>query len=125
MKKYLLMLTTAVLIFGACSSDKDDNGGITIPDSKQLNQEVYADETRGGINFTATGDWTATVTEKTVSKATAGTSGPEWIALSQYSGSAGTYSLVITMSVNTTGKTRAATILIKSGSDTIEITVTQ
>lgn len=123
------MLTAAVLLFGACSSSDDDNndnggGSVTIPDSSEKTQDLYADEAQGSVKFTATADWTATVVEKSAAKAIA-PSDPDWITLSQYSGSAGTYTLTITLALNTTGNARAASITIRSGSQTVEINVTQ
>ena len=67
-----------------CSGDDGAPKTVVLTGGTQTSQTVYADETQGtggGISFTATADWVATVTEVAVSKA-AGGSSVDWLTLS-------------------------------------------
>lgn len=131
MKKlnYLLLLIPIFLM--SCSGDDGSGEGkqIGLNDLSQQTQQAYADEeTTGGFSFTAHSSWTATVRETTPARSSS--SGVSWLRLllngtETYSGGAGTFTLAIEIDVNPTGATRSATITIKSGSDSITITVTQ
>ena len=125
------LAVTSLVFFGCTKDDDKQNNGsssITIANEKDLTQTAGAnDETTGnGFTFTAKGDWTASVKEVETVKS----SGVSWIKLlcngkETYSGNAGTFTIVISIERNETGKKRAATIEIKSGSDKITISVTQ
>jgi hypothetical protein len=98
---------------------------IEIANEQQLEQTAYADEktTGAGFTFTAKAAWTVSVVETRASSV-------EWLKLminsqESYSGSAGTFNVVIELEPNTSGATRSAVITITSGGDTISITVTQ
>ena len=130
MKKisYLLfiMLIPAFIITG-CSKDSDGDVQIQLPNQSEQTQTGYAnDQTTGGFTFVAKAAWTATVAETTPPRA----SGVSWLRLSlngteAYNGGAGTINLVIELDTNYTGETRSATITVKSGNNSITITVTQ
>lgn len=116
-------LASLVLAFSACKKE----GAVTISDEKQLKQAAYADETTtGSFTFTATDDWTASVKETTTTKK----SSVSWVKLlcngaETYSGSKGTYTIVVSLEINYTGALRTADVEIASGNDKIGIVVTQ
>ena len=115
------------LVVAGCGGDDDAPKNVVLTGGTQTSQTVYADETQGaggGINFTATADWVATVTEVAVSKA-AGGSSVDWLTLSAYSGGAGEYTLQLTLKENNTGADRKAKIEIACAGDIITITVEQ
>ena len=123
-------LAVTSIMFSGCKKDDVNNNqsSITIADPKDLTQTAWADdETTGkGFTFTAKSDWMASVKEVKTTKS----SDVPWITLlcngvETYSGSAGTFTIVISITPNTTGQTRTATIEILSGGDKITITVTQ
>ena len=76
MKKYLLLLLAAVLLFAACNpNDNTDNNGdnqqneqpgktepIVIPASQNLSPTFDANGGTATVSFTTTSDWIATVT---------------------------------------------------------------
>lgn len=123
-KNYFLGFLVAIVL-GACSSEEGEGGGSVIlnPDTP-TSQTIYADETQksGGIKFTATEPWTATVDEV---KTKAGGSSVDWLKLSAYSGGAGEFTLNLTLTPNTTGKSRKAEIRITAGETVLTITVEQ
>ena len=118
------MAFIAAALFASCSDDKDysgDFGQIKVPDTRQLEQTVSADDTQSarGVTFTTEGAWTSTIAE---TRAEA----PAWISISPDRGdAAGSYTLKITLEPNTSGASRTATIVITCGTSKIEITVTQ
>ena len=118
------MAFIAAALLASCSDDKDysgDFGQIKVPDTRQLEQTVSADDTQSarGVTFTTEGAWTSTIAE---TRAEA----PAWISISPDRGdAAGSYTLKITLEPNTSGASRTATIVITCGTSKIEITVTQ
>ncbi len=102
---------------------------ITLPDQSDKNQTAFADEeTTKGFTLIAKSAWTATI-EETVTKATRA-SNVSWLRLTvngaeTYSGAAGTFTIVINIDPNTTGKDRTATITIDCGGEQVKITVMQ
>ena len=125
MKKILFGFLVAIAL-GACSSDEGGtDGSVILTDGTQTTQIVYADETQKGegIKFTATEPWAATVNEATVTRADAGK--VNWLTLSAYSGGAGDFTLNLTLTPNTTGKSRKAEIRITAGKTVITIVVEQ
>lgn len=114
----------AVMLFASCS-DKEDNSGdfgqIKVPDTRQLDQTVGADDTQAskGVTFSTEGAWTSSIAQ---TRADA----PTWITISPDHGdAAGTYTLKIALEPNTTTQTREARITITCGTSKIEIVVTQ
>lgn len=118
------MAFIAAALLASCSDDKDysgDFGQIKVPDTRQLEQTVTADDTQAaqGVTFTTEGAWTSTIAQ---TRAEA----PDWIRISPDHGdAAGSYTLKITLEPNTSEETRTAKIVITCGSSKIEITVTQ
>ena len=120
------MAFMAAALLASCS-DKDndysgDFGQIKVPDTRQLEQTVTADDTQTarGVTFTTEGAWTSTIAEKTRAEA------PDWIGISPDHGdAAGSYTLKITLQPNDSEESRTATIVINCGTSKIEITVTQ
>ena len=121
--KFFMAFIAAALL-ASCSDDKDysgDFGQIKVPDTRQLEQTVSADDTQSarGVTFTTERAWTSTIAE---TRAEA----PAWISISPDRGdAAGSYTLKITLEPNTSGASRTATIVITCGTSKIEITVTQ
>ncbi len=114
------MLCCAALALAGCSDENDPEpyvkGPFTVPDGGQLEQTFSADDSEGGVTFTCTADWTASVTE---------TKSVSWITVSPDHGGPGTYTLKITLLPNDTGSDRSATVTITSGATVIAVTVTQ
>ena len=116
--------------FAACSDEEETLGGKDIQFAAGTSDkiEVYADETagtaEGGISFTTTGAWRATVTPVTKAEDTAGTE--NWVqVVPDHGDAAGDYTIQVVLGVNATGEDRSATITITCGTTTITITVTQ
>ena len=134
---WFLMLLAAG--FAACSDEEETLGGKDIQFAEGTSDkiEVYADETEGtaegGISFTTTGPWRATVTPVTkaggadwLSVGTKAEGETSWVAVvPDHGDEAGAYSIRIELGVNATGADRSATITITCGATTITITVTQ
>ena len=116
----------AVGVLWACSDGEDTTteSAVVLDKTTQTTQTVYADETQKneGIKFTATEPWTATVDEV---KTKAEGSNVDWLKLSAYSGGAGEFTLNLTLTPNTTGKSRKAEIRIVAGKTVLTITVEQ
>ena len=127
-------ICSAVLMtFTGCPADGEDdilkNADISLSNKNDAKQSAFADDasTGQGFTFTAKDDWLASVKE-TGSKGSGGNAA--WIKLTlngveTNSGSAGTYTLVITIETNYTGERREATVEIVCGADRISVTVTQ
>ena len=120
------MAFMAAALLASCSdSDEDysgDFGQIKVPDTRQLEQTVTADDTQAarGVTFTTEGAGTSTIAEKTRAEA------PDWIGISpDHGAAAGSYTLKITLESNTSEASRSATIVITCGTSKIEINVTQ
>ena len=116
--------------FAACSDEEETLGGkdIQFAEGTSSKIEVYADETagtaEGGISFTTTGAWRATVTPVTKAEDAAGTT--DWVqVVPDHGDTAGNYTIQVVLGVNATGADRSATITITCGTTTITITVTQ
>ena len=138
MKRFLFLMLLAAG-FAACSDEEETLGGKDIQFAEGTSDkiEVYADETEGtaegGISFTTTGPWRATVTPVTkaggadwLSVGTKAEGETSWVAVvPDHGDEAGAYSIRIELGVNATGADRSATITITCGATTITITVTQ
>ena len=134
---WFLMLLAAG--FAACSDEEETLGGKDIQFAEGTSDkiEVYADETEGtaegGISFTTTGPWRATVMPVTkaggadwLSVGTKAEGETSWVAVvPDHGDEAGAYSIRIELGVNATGADRSATITITCGATVITITVTQ
>jgi hypothetical protein len=118
-------LTIMTALSGCDPKDATPNP-ITVTDSKQLEQTVYADMTSGAsaVNITTTGTWSSTITQKAQTRDAA--PAPDWISISPDRGDkAGTYSIAITLSPNYSGAERAALITVFCMGTEVVITVTQ
>lgn len=119
------MAFIAAALLASCSDKGDDYSGdfgqIKVPDTRQLEQTVTADDTQAaqGVTFTTEGAWTSAITQ---TRAEA----PAWITISPDHGdAAGSYTIKITLDSNNSEETRTAKIVISCGTSKIEITVTQ
>ncbi|WP_231290997.1 BACON domain-containing protein [Alistipes timonensis] len=123
--KFFMAFMAAALLASCSDKDNDysgDFGQIKVPDTRQLEQTVTANDTQTarGVTFTTEGAWTSTIAEKTRAEA------PDWIGISPDHGdAAGSYTLKITLQPNDSEESRTATIVINCGTSKIEITVTQ
>jgi hypothetical protein len=114
-------------LFSGCSKDKngtDSPKPITVANSEQLTQTVYADKTTGAsaVQISTTGAWTSSIAETTATRAAA----PSWISISPSSGNqAGDYTIAISVEPNLTGADRTATVSITCEGSTTTITLTQ
>lgn len=123
----ILLSLFAAATLTACGGDDNDGkwsgnfGQVEVPDTRELEQTVGADDTQGksGVTFTTEAAWTAAITQTR-----AGT--PDWISISPDHGdAAGTYTLRITLTPNGSEEERTATITIECGNSTVPITLTQ
>lgn len=118
------MAFIATVLLASCSEDTDysaDFGQIKVPDTRQLEQTVSADDTQGtgGVTFTTEAAWSSAIT---ATRAGA----PDWISISPDHGdAAGVYTLKIMLRPNDTEAARTAKIVITCGTSKIEIIVTQ
>jgi len=116
-------LASLFLAFTACKNDED----LYLHNKSDASQTAFADEVKTeGFTFTAKNNWTATVKEFSNQK----NNDVTWLKLlyneiETYSGSAGTFSMGISLEMNYSGQTRMATIEIMSENDKITVTVTQ
>ena len=124
--KSAIIIASTVFVLSSCRDKEEPKTDITVEDETALMQTTFADETNGksGVTFVTAGAWTSTITEGTTKSTKAGTS--SWVSITPDHGDvAGTYTIIISLDPNTTGKDRAATIAISCNSMDITITVTQ
>ena len=119
----LLSMMLMLIMFVACSDDKEELKEIILDKGTSTEQIIYSDETtaKEGISFTATENWAVVVNDIS----TRANGRVDWLELSQYNGGPGTYTLGITIAKNDTGSDRKAEIKIVCGGTTITIIVEQ
>lgn len=122
-KLYLFPLFT-LLLFVVCSC-KDDNNDptppepspeITIPSSENLRPVLNQEGGTVSVSFTTTADWTASLIN---------TRAEGWITVTPNSGTKGKNEITITATTNETYDERNATVVLKCGSASKNIVVTQ
>ena len=127
MKELLKFALISALALGAITGckDKDDPeppiANIEVENKTALTQTAFADNTAGAsdITFTTAGAWISTINEGNAKAVS-------WINISPDRGNAaGKYTIAITLTPNTTGADRTATIIITCNGEDIKITVTQ
>ena len=89
---------------------------ITIPSSENLNPVLLQEGGTVSISFTTTADWTASLIN---------TRAESWITVTPSSGSKGKNEITIATTANETYDERNATVVLKCGSDSKNIVVTQ
>lgn len=112
----------------ACNSDEENPKAITVADSRQLAQTVFADETEGadGVSITTTGAWTSSIGETALRAVALRAAAPTWISISPDRGDkAGNYTIQITLVPNLSGVDRTAVITISCEGTEITVTVSQ
>ena len=117
--KSAIIIASAVFVLSSCEDTKE-------PQSDIIVENEFADETSGisGVTFVTSGAWTSSITEGTTKSTKAET--PSWVRITPDLGdAAGTYTIIISIEPNTTGKDRAATITISCNGMDITITVSQ
>ena len=119
------LLSLFMLLLSVVCSCKDDNNEptppepsseITIPSSENLNPVLSQEGGTVSISFTTTADWTASLVN---------TRAESWIIVTPSSGSKGKNEITITTTANETYDERNATVVLKCGSDSKNIVVTQ
>ena len=119
------LLSLFMLLLSVVCSCKDDNNEptppepsseITIPSSENLNPVLSQEGGTVSISFTTTADWTASLVN---------TRAESWITVTPSSGSKGKNEITITATTNETYDERNATVVLKCGSDSKNIVVTQ
>ena len=123
-----------LMLFVACGSDGNDGGGtggtVIIENATQT---IYADDEEGKpINFKTLASWTAQIVENSDAsvlnalediKATAVMF--SWIDIDPESGPAGDNTITVSLQANYSGADRSAKIIITSGTESKDVTVTQ
>ena len=121
---YNILSLFILLLFVVCSC-KDDNNEptppepspeITIPSSENLNPVLSQEGGTVSISFTTTADWTASLVN---------TRAESWITVTPNSGSKGKNEITITTTANETYDERNATVVLKCGTVSKNIVVTQ
>lgn len=119
------LLSLFMLLLSVVCSCKDDNNEptppepsseITIPSSENLNPVLSQEGGTVSISFTTTADWTASLVN---------TRAESWIIVTPSSGSKGKNEITITTTANETYDERNATVVLKCGSASKNIVVTQ
>ena len=119
------ILSLFILLLSVVCSCKDDNNEptppepspeITIPSSENLNPVLSQEGGTVSISFTATADWTASLVN---------TRAESWITVTPNSGSKGKNEITITTTANETYDERNATVVLKCGTASKNIVVTQ
>lgn len=114
-----------VLCLAACSKGDDDdsvsppkpdNVELTIPASENLSPVLGMEGGTATVSFTAASSWTASVTN---------TRADSWVSVSPTAGGKGEAVITITATPNETPDERNATIILKCGSVTKNITLSQ
>ena len=121
--KRAVITAFAVLAFFSC--EEEPKTYIQVEDEAALTQTAFADNGgKSGVTFVTSGAWTSTITEGTAKSTKAGTQ--SWVSINPDHGNAsGTYTMIISIEPNETGKDRSATITISCNSMNIGITVSQ
>ena len=124
-KIHYLQLLFVMLLFvvSACGGNEDDitppepeTPAITVPDSENLRPVLNQEGGTVSISFTTTADWTASLVN---------TRAESWIIVTPSSGSKGKNEITITTTANETYDERNATVVLKCGSASKNIVVTQ
>lgn len=123
-QSHYLLLLFAILQFvvSSCKDDSNDptqpepTPGITIPSTENLNPVLSQQGGKTYISFTATADWTASLVN---------TRADSWVTITPTSGRKGENEITITASANETYDERNATVVLKCGTDSKNIVVTQ
>ena len=124
-KIHYLQLLFVMLLFvvSACGGNEDDitppepeTPAITVPDLENLRPVLNQEGGTVSISFTTTADWTASLVN---------TRAESWIIVTPSSGSKGKNEITITTTANETYDERNATVVLKCGSDSKNIVVTQ
>lgn len=116
-------LVMFLLIFSSCDKlidlleggdDEEENAIIEIPYSPTSWEVSYEGQTVS-VEFTASNDWEIIVDESALS----------WISVSPKRGSAGDYTLEISVAANETGEQRYGFVAIVSGDERVDLSVMQ
>ena len=120
MKNLLSIMLLAIMVCcWSCSGGEDVPAPTPTPEANKVEISTSAPvvEQKGGtatVSFTTNAAWTASVSAST-----------SWLSVSPTSGSAGIHTLTITTTENDTYDERNATVTIKAGNASKNITVTQ
>lgn len=106
------------ILLCSCGDDEGNDATIKVPDEKELNQKLAANQTQSSVHLVAQGDWSSSIDVSTRAE-------NSWVSLSPDHGTAGTYDIVIKLEPNVTGKERKAVITIVCGDYRITIIIIQ
>lgn len=124
-KRFFYLFPLFILLLFVVCSCKDDNNEptppepspeITIPSSENLNPVLSQEGGTVSISFTTTADWTASLVN---------TRAESWITVTPSSGSKGKNEITITTTANESYDERNATVVLKCGTVSKNIVVTQ
>lgn len=124
-KRFFYLFPLFMLLLLVVYSCKDDNNEptppepspeITVPDSENLNPVLSQEGGTVSISFTTTADWTASLVN---------TRAESWITVTPNSGTKGKNEITIITTANETYDERNATIILKCGTVSKNIVVTQ
>lgn len=118
-----LLFVMLLMVVSACGGSDDEitppepeTPAITIPDSENLRPVLNQEGGTVSISFTTTADWTASLVN---------TRAENWITVTPNSGSKGKNEITITTTANETYDERNATVVLKCGTVSKNIVVTQ
>lgn len=122
MRKVIFLIW--ICLFAGCSDDNPDDGNkpevpnteITVPPTESLTPVFNETGGEATVTFTATKSWTASVVN---------TRADSWLEVSPTQGQAGEVTLKIITKENETPDERSASVILKSGSTSKTIQVTQ
>lgn len=124
-KRFFYLFSLFILLLSVVCSCKDDNNEltppesspkITIPSSENLSPVLLQEGGTVSLSFTTTADWTASLVN---------TRAESWITVTPSSGSKGKNEITITATTNETYDERNATVVLKCGTVSKNIVVTQ
>ncbi|MDR1866205.1 MAG: RagB/SusD family nutrient uptake outer membrane protein [Bacteroidales bacterium] len=128
MKSVNLIIAGCLLLsatfFSSCGEKDETVAPIVVQDNASLTQTVFADDTQGAgsVSFVTAGAWSSSIAETATTKAAT----VDWISISPNSGDrAGSYTVTVILTVNTTGADRTAVITIACEGTEVKIAVTQ
>lgn len=123
----ILCLSAAVLFAISCHPKEEEKPEIFIPSESQSiftsgmsfesGDEASAQVLSKVVTFTATANWSTSVTETTKA--------PGWLSLNPSRGIAGLINMTVTVQPNSAYSPRSATVMITCGSVSVSFTVTQ
>lgn len=126
MRRLFFMFLVALTLVACSKEETTKPSAIIISNQEQLTQTVYANDNTGksDVTFSTNGAWTSELTESIGVKSTPAVA--DWLSITPTSGDkAGNYTISISLHTNYTGEKRTANIMIKSGGESVKISISQ